>query len=228
MDVPVWVVIMGAILLGFVLALLYQSYQRKVPPPDHAPCYDEYLFRNFNNTGVTLRVQELTETVHHSKREKRFFHMMFESETGDHDDPRPLEVVKSIARDYLNALYLPLDAALRGIESRLGLPRLNPQNLDWVQLLEFNLQAALLFYENNLGDGDEPTRGEHAGDHRHQIEAMSARRVMGATAAPGAPTCCPHFIVTDPKNDEETLIAQMSLVLHRRHEAGNAGSPQPD
>lgn len=211
--------LLGALLLGIVLAKLL-GRDGGLSTPD---CYPEYVFRDFNRTGVTLRVQELTETVKHSKREKRFFHMMFESPTNDHADPRPMQVVHAIARDYVNQLYLPLDAALRGEDRRLGLPRLNPDNLEWVELLQGNLQATLLYYENKLpgsgGGRSEPKGGTpspHGGHPHHDGREAAAMADTAATAVGfGSPTCCPHIIVSDPRNEEETLFADLTLVLHR-------------
>lgn len=177
--------------------------------PSHSECFAEYVFPDFNGSGVTLVVQELTGTVGHSPSEKRFFHLMFQSEHDDPADPRPLRLINAISRDYLGKLYAPLDAALKSVDDNLKLPRLNPDNQEWVEMLQRNMTASLLYYAEKLnrsmGDDDGSDEDEPAGG----VEAPAA--------APCSPTCCPHILVMDAAQPETLLFADISVALHCAH-----------
>jgi hypothetical protein len=159
------------------------------PPPGGHQCFDEYEFMDFNGTSVKLICQELTRTVEHHSQEKRFFHMMFQSGDNRADDPAPMELMRAISRDYIGSLFNPLNERLARIRADLALPRLNPDNMEWVELLQGSLTASLMYFEKKLA----------------------------ATQTPCAPTCCPHIIVNDPDNPEQVLFAHLSVALHCVH-----------
>ena len=107
-------------------------------PPTSHQCFDEYVFSNFYD-GVTLTVQDLTETVGHPRSEKRFYHIMMEGTNA-------MNLMEALAADYLRSFYYPLQR-LRDDKGRsLELPQIDRKNMGWLPLLQGSLHASLTYY----------------------------------------------------------------------------------
>ena len=113
-------------------------------PPEEHECYETFTYPRFVDRGeddwVDLIVQDLTETVGHSKKEKRLLHVMLEG-------PGDVKFMYDMAQDYLDTFYYPIQGKTSREGKRIDLPRVDESRNGWLALLQGSLQGALTYFK---------------------------------------------------------------------------------
>lgn len=164
---------------------------QQIDPPTLHQCYDEYVFSNFYD-GVTLTVQDLTETVGHSRNEKRFYHIMMEGTNA-------MNLMQALANDYLRTFYYPLQRIRDDYDRSLDLPEIDPDNLGWLPLLQGSLLASLTYYAQAEERSPKPLGGPTCTPQVIVIHPHRENKVLFVGIVPALHAPHEH----DPKEEEE-------------------------